>query len=123
MASPKPRPRASSSGEYAWNYVGKVAQPKKKRRRRPRSYTRARLGNARRSVFKLYLGLTLVCLMVASIVGFVAGRGPDMLQSIIRKQIHETIAEEGERLKGELKKDLADTDIEELKEKYKKYIN
>ena len=123
MARPNPRPRASSPGKHTWNYVEKVEQPKKKRRRRPRSHTRTRLGNARRSVLKLYVGLTLVCLMVASIVGFMAGKGPDMLQSVIRRQIHETIAAEGEKLADDLQNNLSDTDIEELKKKYSKYIN
>lgn len=124
MPGPRSRPRASSSGAYAWNYVGKVEQPrKKKRRRRPRNYTYTRLGNARRSVFKLYIGLTVVCLMVASVVGFMAGKGPDMIQSMIRKQIHETIAEQGAKVAEDLQNNISDADLEELKKKYRKYIN
>lgn len=90
-----------------------------KRRNVRRSYARRR----RRSVLRVYLALTLVCGLVAIVWVFATGIGPKMIREAITKQVQTTIAEEGEKLKKQLKKDLSGEDVEGLKEKYKKYMD
>ena len=66
--------------------------------------------------------MTIVCFLVASALCFVTGQGPKMLQQAIRRYVQETISEEGEKLKQELRQDLSDTDLDALKKRYSKHV-
>ena len=56
---------------------------------------------------KIFLLITLLCLVIAAAISFITGRVPSFIDNVISKQVTRRIEEEKERLTKEVGKDLS----------------
>lgn len=87
-----------------------------------RSGPRRRRELRRRTPIGIYLGLTLICFLVAVVLCFVMGGGPQRFCATIQQKIAGAFKEEVEQAKEELKQELSAEEVEGLKRRYEEQV-
>lgn len=115
------RRRTSYPGGYALVALDGASHTRTRRHSVRQSSNRRRNSNRPKSSLKMYLFLTFVCFLAAVAGVFITGQEPEMIRSVIKRQLQTVMSQEGERLKRELQKEMSARELQTLRGRYERY--